>query len=68
VEEGAQATLWSGDARYDGKRRRKGIEILMDTGPAFWLIMTVGGLVLAGVVLAYGLISRRRREKPKNRR
>ena len=40
----------------------------MDTGPAFWIIMTVGGLVLVGVVLAYGLISRRRRENPKNRR
>jgi hypothetical protein len=38
----------------------------MDTGLAFWLIVTVGGLVLVGVVLAYGLIaSRRRRENPK---
>ena len=40
------------------------MEILMDTGPAFWLIMTVGGAVLVGVV-AYGLISRRRRGNPK---
>ena len=40
----------------------------MDTGPAFWLIMTVGGAVLVGVALAYGLISRRRREKPKKQR
>ena len=40
--------------------------MLMDTGPAFWLIITVGGLVLLGVVLAYGLIaSHRRRENPK---
>ena len=38
----------------------------MDTGPAFWIIMTVGGAVLVGVALAYGLISsRRRRENPK---
>ena len=38
----------------------------MDTGPAFWIIMTVGGAVLVGVVLADGVIaSRRRREKPK---
>jgi hypothetical protein len=38
----------------------------MDTGPAFWIIMTVGGAVLVGVVLAYGVIgSRRRRENPK---
>jgi hypothetical protein len=37
-----------------------------DTGPAFWIIMTVGGAVLVGVVLAYGVIgSRRRRENPK---
>jgi hypothetical protein len=33
----------------------------MNTGPAFWLILTVGGAVLIGVLLAYGLISRRRR-------
>jgi hypothetical protein len=37
----------------------------MDTGPAFWLIMTVGGAVLLGVALTYGLIStRRRRDNP----
>ena len=42
------------------------MELLMDTGPAFWIIMTVGGAVLIGVVLAYGVIaSRRRRENPK---
>jgi hypothetical protein len=29
----------------------------MNTGPAFWLILTVGGAVLVGVLLAYGLIS-----------
>jgi len=33
----------------------------MNTGPAFWLILTVGGAVLIGILLAYGLISRRRR-------
>jgi hypothetical protein len=37
------------------------MEIPMSTGPAFWLIVTVGGAVLIGVVLAYGLISKRRR-------
>jgi hypothetical protein len=37
----------------------------MDTGPAFWLIMTVGGAVLLGLALTYGLIStRRRRDNP----
>jgi hypothetical protein len=37
----------------------------MDTGPAFWLIMTVGGAVLLGIALTYGLIStRRRRDNP----
>jgi hypothetical protein len=37
----------------------------MSTGPAFWLIMTVGGAVLLGVALTYGLIStRKRRENP----
>ena len=36
----------------------------MNASPAFWLIMTIGGAVLLGVGLAYGLISRRgRREK-----
>ena len=29
--------------------------------PAFWLILTFGGAVLIGVLLACGLISRRRR-------
>ena len=33
----------------------------MNTGPAFWLILSVGGAVLIGILLAYGLISRRRR-------
>ena len=37
----------------------------MNIGPAFWLIMTVGGAILLGVALAYGLIStRKRRENP----
>jgi Flp pilus assembly protein TadB len=37
----------------------------MNTGAAFWFIMTVGGAVLLGVALAYGLIStRKRRENP----
>jgi len=37
----------------------------MNTGPVFWFIMTVGGTVLLGVALAYGLIStRKRRENP----
>jgi hypothetical protein len=38
----------------------------MDTGPAFWLIVTVGVAVLVGVALTYGLISKRgrREEKP----
>jgi hypothetical protein len=35
----------------------------MNTGPAFWFIMTVGGAVLLGVALTYGLISRRGRRK-----
>jgi len=38
----------------------------MNTGPAFWLIVTVGGAVLLGVALvalAYGLISTRTRRK-----
>jgi hypothetical protein len=40
----------------------------MDTGPAFWLIMTVGASVLVGVALTYGLISRRgQREKKVDR-
>ena len=38
----------------------------MNTGPAFWFIMTIGGAVLLGVALTYGMLSRRarRREKP----
>ncbi len=37
----------------------------MNIGPVFWFIMTVGGAVLLGVALAYGLIStRKRRENP----
>ena len=47
---------------------RQGVEVRMDTGPAFWLIMAVSGAVLVGVALTYGLISRRRRENPKDRR
>jgi hypothetical protein len=37
----------------------------MNTGLAFWLIMTVGAAVLLGVALAYGLISRRMRRETK---
>ena len=37
----------------------------MSSGPAFWLIKTVGAAVLLGVALAYGLISRRRRRETK---
>ena len=37
----------------------------MDTGPAFWLIMTIGAAVLVGVAVTYGLISRRGRRKEK---
>jgi hypothetical protein len=33
----------------------------VNTGSAFWLIITVGGAVLLGVALTYGLISRRGR-------
>ena len=41
----------------------------MNTGPAFWLITLVGGAVLLGVALTYGLISRRgRREDSAARR
>ena len=37
----------------------------MNIGPVFWFIMTVGGAVLLGLALAYGLIStRKRRENP----
>ena len=37
----------------------------METSAAFWFILTVGGAVLLGVGLAYGLIStRQRRENP----
>jgi hypothetical protein len=40
--------------------------VTFDAGPAFWIIMMVGGAVLVGVVLAYGMIvSRRRRNNPK---
>jgi hypothetical protein len=34
---------------------------LLDTSAAFWLIVGVGGAVLIGVLLAYGLILRRKR-------
>jgi len=37
----------------------------MNTGPTFWLIMTVGAAVLIGVVLAYSLISKRGRRETK---
>ena len=33
----------------------------MNTGPAFWVIMTAGATVLLGVALAYALIFRRNR-------
>jgi hypothetical protein len=33
----------------------------INAGTAFWLILTVGGAVLIGVMLAYALISKRRR-------
>jgi hypothetical protein len=36
-------------------------------GPAFWLIVTVGGAVLLGVALAYGLISTRTRRKNRDK-
>lgn len=65
---------WSGVPNYhpDPWEERfdpKGMEVPMNTGPAFWLIVTVGGAVLLGVALAYGLISTRsRRKRPdKNR-
>jgi amino acid transporter len=31
----------------------------MNTGPAFWIIMTIGGVVLLGVALTYAMLSRR---------
>jgi hypothetical protein len=37
------------------------IRMPLDTSAAFWLIISVGGAVLAGVLLAYGLIARRKR-------
>jgi len=40
----------------------------MNTGPTFWLIITIGGAVLLGVALAYGLISRRGRRKKEGRK
>jgi hypothetical protein len=33
----------------------------LDTSAAFWLIIGVGAAVLIGVLLAYGLIARRKR-------
>ncbi len=37
----------------------------MSPGPTLWFIMTLGGAVLLGVALAYGMVStRRRRENP----
>jgi hypothetical protein len=51
---------------YNHHRRVLRIGGPVNTGPAFWLIMTVGGAVLLGVALTYGLISRRgrRQEEP----
>ena len=40
----------------------------MNTGQAFWLIMTIGGAVLLGVALTYGMLSRRARRKEKSGR
>jgi hypothetical protein len=37
------------------------IRMPLDTSAAFWLIIGVGGAVLVGVLLAYGLIARRKR-------
>jgi hypothetical protein len=39
----------------------------MNMGPAFWLIVTVGGAVLLGVALAYGLISTRTRRRDRDK-
>jgi hypothetical protein len=37
----------------------------MDAGPVLWLLMTLGGAVLLGLALGYGVIStRRRRNNP----
>jgi Flp pilus assembly protein TadB len=37
----------------------------MNIGPVFWIIMTVGGALLLGLGLAYGLaVTRKRRENP----
>jgi hypothetical protein len=38
----------------------------VNIGPAFWVIMAVGGAVLLGVALTYGLISRRGRRVEKS--
>jgi hypothetical protein len=38
----------------------------VNIGPAFWVIMAVGGAVLVGVALTYGLISRRGRRVDKS--
>ena len=39
----------------------------MNTGPTFWLIIATGASVLVGVVLAYGMISRRGRQRSQER-
>jgi Flp pilus assembly protein TadB len=41
------------------------MEVSMSIGAALWFIMTLGGAVLLGVALAYGLMyTRKRRENP----
>jgi hypothetical protein len=41
-------------------------EEAVNIGPAFWVIMAVGGAVLIGVALTYGVISRRGRRVEKS--
>ena len=41
-------------------------EEAVNIGPAFWFIMAVGGAVLVGVALTYGVISRRGRRVEKS--
>ena len=65
-------TSWSGVPNYDPdpweeRLDPKGMEVPMTTGPAFWLILTVGGAVLLGVALAYALISTRTRRKDRDK-
>ena len=61
-----------GVPNYDADPREerfdpKGMEVPMNMGPVFWLIVTVGGAVLLGVALAYGLISTRTRRKDRDK-